>query len=299
VTPATFGNFALRRFVRLGLPYWVIVAAVLALNAIAMRMGDDSLSGRVTWLHAAAQFLFLQDILALGNVSAGLWFVAIDLQFGLLFAALVGVAHWLTSSDRSRGAREGAGLLAMTVPLALLSAYRFNLNSDNEMWVHYFFHLPVFGAMAWWAIDGRIPRAAFWLYAAAMLLALALAWRLELAIATVAAVTLYAAGRRAFIRTWMSASAFQYLGRISYSLFLVHYPVSWIVLKIGNHLTGAHPAAAVGWLLAALAASLVAAHLFYLLVESPAKNLAQRLRPPARKAGKQPYVPGHARPAAS
>jgi peptidoglycan/LPS O-acetylase OafA/YrhL len=277
LTLGRFGNFALRRLVRLGLPYWVTVAAVLAINVVAVRSGDESLSGRVTWLHAAAQFLFLQDILGLGNISAGLWFVAIDLQFGLLFAALVGIAQWLTPSEPG-GSRRAACLLALTVPLALLSAYRFNLNPDLEMWIHYFFHLPVFGAIAWWALEGRVPRAAFWLYAAAMLLALTVEWRLELAVATVAAVTLYSAGRQGFLRTWLSAAAFQYLGRISYSLFLVHYPVSWIVLKVGHDLTGAHPVAAVGWLLAALAASLGAAHLFYVLVESPARNLAQRMR---------------------
>jgi peptidoglycan/LPS O-acetylase OafA/YrhL len=285
VSPVIFGHFALRRLVRLGLPYWATVVAVLALNEVAVRwLGDDTLSGRVSWTHAAAQFLFLQDILGYGNISAGMWFVAIDLQFGLLFILLVGIADWMTRFLPRGSSMRGACLLATTVPCALLSAFRFNLDSDNEMWILYFFHMPVFGAIACWALQGRVPRAAFWMYAAAMLLALAIAWRLELALSIVAAVTLYAAGRRGFLSSGMSGAGFQYLGRVSYSLFLIHYPVSWAVLTAGRHLTGDHPLAAVGWLVAALVASLAAAHLLYVLVEAPANRLAHQFQPPRSEA---------------
>ena len=135
------------------------------------------------------------------------------------------------------------------------------------------------------ALEGRVPRVIFWGYVAVLAAAAALRWHsgmdikfLEIVVALISGLTIYAAGRRGHLHDWLSARWLQFLGRISYSLFLIHYPVSWIVLSAGSRLTGNSAAAAVAWLAVALAASIGAAYLLYVWVEQPSLRLCAMLK---------------------
>ena len=152
-----------------------------------------------------------------------------------------------------------------------------------DKWIIYFFHMPVFGAFAWWTLERRISSAAFWAYGAMPLAGLVFRFRIEIVIAVIAGVTLYWAGRSRGIHEWLSVRPLQYLGRISYSLFLIHYPSGWLVTNLGYRITGDHPLAAVLWLTLALVISIGAAHLLYVFVEKPSSKLAERLKPSSKK----------------
>jgi peptidoglycan/LPS O-acetylase OafA/YrhL len=173
------------------------------------------------------------------------------------------------------------------VPLGLASLFWFNLNDDAYgAWVIYFFHMPLFGAMAWWALEGRIPRALFWAYAAALVGGAAYRWRLgleyqktlDIAVTLTAGVVVYLVGRYGHLGDWFTARPLQYLGRISYSLFLIHYPTSWLVVSAGCHWTGDNATAAVFWMVLALVASIGAAQLMYMFVEAPSLQLVKRFK---------------------
>ncbi len=279
ITPSYVVNFALRRLIRLGSPYWVVAILVAGLNVLAIRwLGDDSLAGDVPWSRFFSQLLFLPDIIGYENLSAGMWFVAIDLQFGMLLLILLGIAGWLCRGRPAGSWLDQLALLVLIVPLAMLALFHFNLDSDNEMWAHYFFHLTAFGAVVWWVLEGRLSASVFWAYLSMMLLGLALYWRWEVAIASIAGVTLYAAARSGAM-AWSGGRLLQYLGRISYSLFLIHYLAQWIVLTLGYRLTGTQPVAGMLWMVLAMVTSLAAAHALHILVEQPANRLARRLKP--------------------
>ena len=99
VTPASFGNYVLRRLVRLGIPYWTTILLVVALDFVARRcFNAPSLTEPVTWPKLAANLAFLQDVLGYGNISAGTWFVCIDLQFCLLFMLVAWLAPRLSDA---------------------------------------------------------------------------------------------------------------------------------------------------------------------------------------------------------
>ena len=89
-------------------------------------------------------------------------------------------------------------------------------------------------------------------------------------------LALHAVGRAGRLTTWLGGPVSTYLGRISYSLYLIHAPVLSVVLRAGYKLTGENPAAAVGWFVLAATACLGAAHLLHVLVEAPALRLAAR-----------------------
>jgi len=284
ISQTRFGNFFLRRLIRLGGPYWIVVLLVAILNFFVVGMFSDlSLSGRITWLQLLSHLTFLQDIAGHESISAGLWFVSINLQWGLMFLFLLGLAERLSRNRPPGEGREGFFLLAFFLPPAILALFVFNLESSMDKWIIYFFHMPVFGALAWWTLERRIPATAFWAYAAMLLVGLAVRFRIEIVIAVITGVTLYRAGRSRGIHEWLSVRPLQYLGRISYSLFLVHYPSGWLVTNLGYRITGDHPHAAVLWLVLALVVSIGAAHLLYVFVEKPSSELAERLKPSSKK----------------
>ena len=190
------------------------------------------------------------------------------------------------ASDQRQGEKTDVLTLACVfAPLGLAALFWFNLDSHYDAWLIYFFHMPLLGMLVWWTLEGRIPRAIFWGYVAALAAGAAYRWHLELdkkfqeiVVALAAGLIIYTAGRRGHLHDWLSAGWLQYFGRISYSLFLIHYPISWIVLSSGSRVTGESAAAAVALLVAALAASIGAAHLLYKLAELPSLRLCAKLK---------------------
>ena len=287
ISPRVAGQFAVRRLIRLGLPYWIIVFAVFALDMLAPRIGIPSANDPTpTAMQMMAHVFFLQDILGHGSVSAGLWFICIEVQFCLLYVVLLGLAQQLPWGKRtSAGPAGSASLLLVFAPLAVVSLFMFNadvfdIDVANDAWVSYFFGTFFLGIIAWWALDGTVPRAAFWLYVLVVLVRLAIFPTRQTTVALVAALMIYLAGRGGRLDRWLGARWLQYLGRISYSFFLVHYPVSHVVTSVGYRLTGDSPRAALGWLVLAFVLSLAAAQGFYVLVEAPAFRLAKQWQKP-------------------
>jgi peptidoglycan/LPS O-acetylase OafA/YrhL len=81
---------------------------------------------------------------------------------------------------------------------------------------------------------------------------------------------------------WRDYAPLQYLGKISYSLYLSHLLVAIYVLRLGYRLTGTNHAGAVFWFFFAGLASIGAAHVIYLLVERPSVRFAARFKPSGR-----------------
>ena len=166
---------------------------------------------------------------------------------------------------------------------------------SGDMWITRFFCMFFLGASAWWTLDGRIPKVVFWLYVGAVAGRILLQvhrvhqahpdrWADNLTIALSAAlfagVSTYTAGRLGRLGTWLNWRVLQYLGRISYSLYLIHFPMSHVVTTLGAWILGddPSPAAATVWLVLALAFSLMAAHTLYTFVEAPSVRWAARFK---------------------
>jgi peptidoglycan/LPS O-acetylase OafA/YrhL len=311
VTPGYVANYALRRSIRLDPPYWTTILFVLVLHAIlSLHLEFDSpldipskLECPLSWHLVAAHLLYLQNILgyfqnifglpAYENLSAGFWTLCIEVQFYLLYVVGQGIAQRFPHAGRKTPADASPlGLLTVFAPLALLSLFVWNGDYHNDMWIIRFFSMFFLGSAAWWALDGRIPQSVFWIYAAAVAARLLLqvrweGWSDDLAIglcaALAAGVSIYVAGRLGRLGIWLNLGVLQYLGRISYSLYLIHFPMSHVVTTLGTQVSGRSPSPAVAtlWLVLALAASLAAAHVMYVFIEAPSVRFAGRFKRPA------------------
>jgi peptidoglycan/LPS O-acetylase OafA/YrhL len=264
---ATFTNplgLVWRRYLRLAVPYMVAVTVTILAAAVARRwMVDESIPAAATlgqWLAHAA---LLQSLLDYDSLSAGVWYVAIDFQ---LFALMV-FALWV---GRVSGLPFAAP--ALVILLALAALFWFNLDADWDNWALYFFGSYGLGAATWWASErGRLVT---WLgvAAAVVVAALVVDFRLRIAVALATAMVLGFARRSGKLENWPQSRPLDFLGRISYSVFLIHFPVCLLANALFARLGFEDPAAAAVGMLLAWGASIAAGALFYRFVESAAPN---------------------------
>ena len=249
-----------RRYLRLALPYFAALALAIAGAALAdVWLDDEAIPASPTLVQVAAHALLLHGIFDVDALSAGVWYIAIDFQLFALTTLLL----WL-------GRRAGPLLVLAAGTLAL---FWWNRNAGLDNWALYFMGSYGLGAAAWWAGDRR--RLAFWTGAIATvaIAALLVDFRLRIAVALGVALLLGFSRRSGQLERWPDWPPFAFLGRISYALFLVHFPVVLLANAAFAHFGGTSPAAATIGIVAAWTASLGLATVFHRRIEAPAGRL--------------------------
>jgi len=270
VTPRYVSEFLCRRTIRLTPPYVILVLVGLVLGFAPELVGlPSSCDQPVTWGQAISHLFYLQNICGYENLSAGFWTLCIEMQFYALFVILVGIAQILRLSGRMTEEQSAWSLALVCVPLGLASLFWWNIDTNLDVWVIHFWGLFVAGALAWWVLDRRLPVWVPCLYLGAMAVRLWFEWTNELFAATAAGTVVLVAVQFGGLNRWLSASWLQYLGRVSYSLYLVHYPIGHLVLNIGKRLTGDAAVPGLMWMLLSIGLSLVVAEAFYRVIEAP------------------------------
>ncbi|MDQ1923900.1 acyltransferase family protein [Massilia pseudoviolaceinigra] len=259
-----------RRYAKLVPPFMVAILFAVAASALANRwMTHDSISAPPDFLQLAAHALLLQGVLGYDSLSAGAWYVAIDFQLYAVVALLV----WLCG--RFSGSRLRRWLMPAVFVIGIsMSLLYFNRDPDWDEWAPYFFGSYGLGIMAWLASDpARRPRAAALLVAMIVLptlLALALDFRLRIAVALVVACVLFLFGRaRTGSYSYWGMSAVNRLAQISYSVFLIHFPVCLVMNAAFTRFVPPEPTYQALGMLVAWGASLMAGAAFYRCVELP------------------------------
>lgn len=268
------GGFIRERYFRLGLPYLAVLAVVLPVYLFARGWVPDAVLGQpVSLLQLLAHFFFLQDILGYEPLSAGLWFVCINFQIGLIYV----VTLWLRDGP-GRGRLDVVGLVGWG--LAIFSLFYANLDTSWDVWALYFFPYFFMGVVVYRAQRGGIASLEFWLFQALIVAAMVFEWRWRLGIALVVGLLLFTGDRTGFAARWPRSRLIAWLGKISYSLFLIHFPVLVLVSAVWGRLGWDSPDLAVAGLLTAFALSIVSAAGFHRWIEAPAARLARKSRPP-------------------
>jgi len=265
ITAGFAGRFALRRMIRLDIPYWVSLTVVLVLAALATRFaGVPALPLSVP--QVIAHGFYLQDLLGYSELGSVYWTLCFEVQF---YLSLMGFL-WLDL----RGRYFSTFLLASMALSAILSAIA-GLNMHGTM-MQYWWAFAL-GALTFWTTSGRCAPVT-WVMGCAILAATAgyghESWRL-MALFTAAAI--YVASQSQHMQEWLSQAPFQFMGRISYSLYLFHFSVGWSAQSFALRYADRWSAFAAG-----IAASVVSAWVAYRLIESTSIRLSRcvKLEPP-------------------
>lgn len=265
---------AWNRYLNLVAPYLAALALAIVAAALARQvMANPSVPAAPTLTQILAHALLAQDILGMDALSAGIWYIAIDFQlFALLLAILWGARRL------GPGVRLGPVLVA---GCGAASLFYFNRDTAWDVWAPYFFAAYGLGALSFWASAPGGARRWLGAIAAIAVAALLLDFRGRIAVALCIALALGAARRGGVMETWPRSALLAFLARISYSVFLIHYPVCLVANALLFRLAPDSPAANLLGMVLAWAASIAAGTLFHHRVEKPARALVRRTTPSA------------------
>lgn len=244
-----------KRFVRLAVMLWIALLMVVLSSLIFGHWleGRDWLSPIPSPGVFAAHMLFLQDMLGIPSISAGAWYVAIDMQLFSLSVVLVWLSHRYTWINVLPG-------WSLPAALVLLSALWWSQDNGLDVWALYFYASYGLGWLAAHAHANPRDKVYFWLVvlvvAATGIFSAAI--RPVLASAFAIALVLCQPARRPSTFKHLEAFA-QQLSKRSYALFVTHY--AWIIVFSGlwvwlerTDLPAAFALFALTWLTANLAA---------------------------------------------
>jgi peptidoglycan/LPS O-acetylase OafA/YrhL len=262
-----------RRYTKLAPPF--VIATLLAAGASVIAsawMTHESISSAPSVSQLAAHVLLLHSVLGYESLSAGAWYVAIDFQ---LYA---GAALLLWLCGRLSGGVSRPWLAPVVVAVAVISSlFYFNRDADWDVWAPYFFGSYGLGMLAWWAGDStRRPRAVvlmFLMMAVPALLALTLDFRSRIAVALSVACVLMLLGR-VRVQSGAGWSVANWLGKNSYSIFLVHFPVCLVVNAAFTRFVPAEPELQMIGTVLAWGVSLAAGAVFFRWIEAPLGAMA-------------------------
>jgi peptidoglycan/LPS O-acetylase OafA/YrhL len=264
ITLNYLGRFALRRSIRLDPPYWFSIAAAISLAFVASRFGyTKDFPDAAT---VAAHLFYLQDLLRLQPIVAVYWTLCLEIQFYLVLILML----WWTGPDLGRRFFVITSLLFF---LSILDYSGASLSVPGLFLPYWFCFFA--GACVHWTMAGRLDRR----FTVAVLAVIAVSSFFKHADWKVATVLTAGSLLIANSQTWLSGSAIQFLGRISYSLYLFHAISGWIAMSLALKFLPPWPA-----LVAGVIASVVSAWLVYVFLERPSISLSRRvtLKPASR-----------------
>jgi len=262
------------RYRRIGLPYLGALALAICANEVARAwMTHSSISGRPSAFSLLAHVFLVHDLVGAEPLSAGIWYLAIDLQL----VALVAFVFWLSAKVARTDAAVALGRALLGL-LAVLSLFYFNRHPNLDRVCIYFMGSYGLGLVLAWVQARAIDRAFFWGYALLLMVAVAVDFRSRLLVALATALVLMAAQHFGWISEWPRSRAVRFLAAISYSLFLVHFPVSLVVNALWSSHVPATPWLSLLGMTTAYALSMVMAVIFHFCVERRVVRIGRRAR---------------------
>ena len=283
-TGRAIGNFILRRQLRLDLPYWAMLAFVLANTACEIMAPGLTSRALPSFGNVILNLLYLQNIVGVTQILGTAWTLCLEIQFFLVFILILAFGRRLAGQVTvGRAPLSAVGLVG---GLGLLSLVNQAPGDSQPPWfLPYWFYFAA-GVLCYWHLRGRMHPAVFWCFLGAFLVIPVRTNVISIATGFTTALAFFAVGRAGKLTTWLGGPVSKYLGKISYSLYLVHLPVLSIVLRAGYKVSGENKAASLVWFTVAAAASFVAGHLMWRYVETPSLRLTARLK--LRQAPVQP-----------
>lgn len=263
-----------RRYAKLVPPFMVAMLIAVAASALADRwMIHESISAPPDLMQLLAHALLLQGALGYESLSAGAWYVAIDFQLYAVVALLV----WLCGPFATGQLRKWLIPIVIVAGISASLLY-FNRHPAWDDWAPYFFGSYGLGIMAWLASDpARHPRTVALLLGMILvptLIALAIDFRLRIAVALAVAGVLFMFGRlrQPGLGGW-GLPMVNRMAEMSYSVFLIHFPVCLVVNAAFERFVPALPHLQAVGMLIAWTTSNAAGAAFFHYVERPLGRL--------------------------
>lgn len=267
-----FGLFVAKRSIRLDPPYWASMAVTVSVGAALAIAHHQPPSPPSAW-QIMMHVLYLQDFVGVAEIQPVYWTLVYEVQFYLIFASSL----WLGNCLNMHKAVQWA-LLA----LALFSGWQGGEWAVKGLFVNLWhgFFLGVLAYRAGVLKESLAPPVV-------LVAVVILCQRHDVGVfatpAGLTAITLLILARGEKLTKLLSCRAWQWMGKISYSLYLIHIPIFMLLSGLWQRIFGRGLVQDTGAAFFLVGASICGAAVFYWVFERPSQALAKRLAAPQRQ----------------
>jgi len=280
-------RFGLRRSIRLDPPLWATILVEVLLVKLSLVLYPDLATRIPEWSQILANVTYSQRFLGIPDVVPVFWSLTYEVQF---YIVLVGALVLLHKIPRSASITRALFAIAYFYSLGIwLGAFALPVRGlFIERWFQF-----ALGVAAWALFMRRITRMEFAALCTITLLAVLIlspiAYRItSTEVALLAAVAMVFVSLTGRMETMLSGKTVQFLGRISYSLYLIHLSTGWRFISVMRKKFGPEFGPVLGSLtfVGGILVSVGAAWLMYRALEAPSVRLARKIRLP--RSGESP-----------
>ena len=279
-TPNWLLKFLLKRLIRLTPPYWVSIGVSVIVLLSRFYLGNSKIP--LSPNQFFSNLFYVQGLFAYENLNPVFWTLCIEIQFyiafGLLIAGLSFISkYWFHSSSYA--------VIYPFLFIALISlshpfqVARAQVVPDTKIFTPFWFMFAS-GVLIWWAIDRKISRQMGWAVVAVLWGFAAISTDDSGSFEKAAALTatlIYLAGCSEKLYSWLNFYPLQFLGLISYSLYIIHLPISTCALGIRSRLSDGSDLANLMLFTAYLTACIFSATVIYQMIEVPSIDWARKI----------------------
>jgi peptidoglycan/LPS O-acetylase OafA/YrhL len=279
-----FGRFILRRSIRLDPPYWAAIVLEVALLFLTLRFFPGYPVALPSGPQLLSHLFYLQDLLGYGNIIPIFWTLCYEIQFYAFFVGLIVLReHLPTIAQSPRWSFVFAGglfLLSLWIRFIVPGSAPHGLFIDR--WYQFFIGTLTYSALS---EPARLKTLYLAWAAMAVVLISSSASPMQLLPIAVSAWIVFEARHLRWGRL-LSSRPVQFLGAISYSLYLYHASVGWRFVSLAQKLIPGSwsSAMAIAVFLTGIAVSILFSALMWRFIERPFLRLSQKIRMPLRTA---------------
>jgi peptidoglycan/LPS O-acetylase OafA/YrhL len=270
-------RFLARRLIRLTPPYYFAIAVMLASMYFKAKILGETIQNQPNLAEIFAHISYLQLFFNSNEISPVFWTLCYEVQFYIIFIILLLISDTksiLPTLQNKRFLVFGAALI-VALPWA---AHLTNASMWRGDFLKHWYSFLTGVVVCWgWLKSGNFRYSAI---AYSLVIILAGCYTQESFTITVGitGALLLASGLLNYMHKWLSWSWIQFVAGISYSLYLLHYPITGVAFRLANKFTPDNSIAEYTGILFMLIFCLTLSWITYLLIEHPSINWSHKFK---------------------
>ncbi|NEO36148.1 MAG: acyltransferase [Moorea sp. SIOASIH] len=265
-----YTTFIAKRLIRLDPVYYVAILFSILLLYVKTRLSANGVPWELDWGQLFAHFLYFIPFTNYKWLNEAFWTLGIEFQFYLLLGLIFPLIKYAI--------REHSRLFCiLSILLAILALNLSALAAGIGFKIVPYLALFILGILSFGYYIKWLKTSDFWVTSFLVVIIYSLSPAGDVSKSLVAAISVLA------IIFWQApVIKLRFLGTISYSLYVIHYPITaFINGNVGKTLVEKGGIwSSIPWIfpMASLSISLLAAWMMYLLIEVPTMKLAKKIR---------------------
>jgi peptidoglycan/LPS O-acetylase OafA/YrhL len=276
-----FGNFILRRSIRLDPTYWVSILIAIFLLFIKSQFLSTDFE-LPSFSMVLSHMFYLQDILEVSPViSVIYWTLCLEVQFYLFFIISVWLSQRLSQENINRGQNIHYFIILTVGVFSLAVDFKLIILSVPGLFIstwHYF----LMGVLVSNAVRQQSNSLIFFISWLIIELIFQINYEFKAYAlgGMVSGSFIYVCWKFNLLDSVLTSKQFQFLGLISYTLYLIHPDIGWKFISVGKHLFDNNVTPLISGLLfiSGIIVSIIFAYGLHLLIEKPTLKLCNKLK---------------------